>query len=416
MLPGLELAVVLLALLVAVTAESALRFASRSQLEDVLRSAQAKARYLRYLDKGEVLTAFCVLVRICATLAIVAIVVSGPRGAGRSIFTVAALTVVLALALELCGRILGRRWSTAALVVLLPPLRWLSLLLVPLFQIRKVFKTASTQQDNHHMVRAAEEEIRVAIEDGATEGALEAEEKEMIEGILEFHDAAVHEIMTPRTEMECLEANTPLPEALRLVAEFNHSRIPVYEGDRDRIVGILYVKDLLPCAFSASAGELTLSELVREPNFIPETKRIDELLRQFQREHAQIAVVLDEYAGVAGLVTVEDILEEIVGEIQDEYDQEATEARVRRHSPTVIDVDARVHIDEVNKELGTRLPEDEGYETVGGLVMTRFARIPGEGEQIQHHDVLFKVLQSSERSVQRVLLQIVEPETPNRNG
>ncbi|KPK64962.1 MAG: hypothetical protein AMK73_04425, partial [Planctomycetes bacterium SM23_32] len=216
------------------------------------------------------------------------------------------------------------------------------------------------------MVEAAKEEIRVAIEDGAAEGALEEEEKEMIEGIMKFRDVDVAEIMTPRTDMECLRAEMPLPEAVRALGQFPHSRIPVYEDTLDRILGILYTKDLLSAVAENGGAGRILRDVMREPLFVPETNTVGALLQQFQREHVQIAVVLDEYGGVVGLVTVEDIMEEIVGEIQDEYDQEDTEDRVRRRSSGALEVDARLRIDEVNELLGVDVPEDEDYDTVGG--------------------------------------------------
>jgi len=403
------------AVLVCAMLESALRSASRAKLEELIESARRKRRYLDYLEKRGLVEAFCILVRVCGIIAFV-LLVAGEMGSRSGRFAAGLIAVaIIFVGAELPGRFVGRRWSAGVIIALLPPLRWAASVLEPFHFIgQRIFKTEPGQHQEE-VVEAAKEEIRVAIEDGATEGALEAGEKEMIEGILEFRDAEVREVMTPRTEMECLEVETPLPQAVKMIEGFRHSRIPAFRRTRDRVVGIVYVKDLLPLVNSGPNDSVSLADVMRPPLFVPETKRVGELLREFQKQHVQIAMVLDEYGGVNGLVTVEDILEEIVGEIEDEYDQENHEQWIKRLSPASLDVDARVHIDEINDLLGTDLPEDEDYDTMGGLVMARFGRVPSVGEQTRFDGLRIKILGADDRRVRRLLLELGTAEHPDQS-
>ncbi|MBS3762133.1 MAG: HlyC/CorC family transporter, partial [Planctomycetes bacterium] len=265
-------------------------------------------------------------------------------------------------------------------------------------------ETGSPERDEQ-VVDAALEEIRVAIEDAATEGAIEADEKDMIEGVLEFEDVEVHEIMTPRTEIECLEVNSPAEQVVLQVAEFHHSRIPVFEDVRDKIVGVLHVKDLLPLAAKNEKTGETVRDLMRKPFFVPETNRAMSLLRDFKQRHLQIAIILDEYGGVTGLVTLEDVMEQIVGELEEGFEAEKIEERVRPLGPGKVDVDGRLRVDDVNDMFNIDLPEDEDYDTIGGFVMARLASVPQQGEELRYNGVLLRVLECDERRVHRLLLE-----------
>jgi len=305
--------------------------------------------------------------------------------------------------------VIGRKWSSDVLRVLLPPLYWLSFPLRPRQMLGRSEPVSESEEPEPEVVDAAKEEIRVAIEDGAVEGALEAEEKQMIEGILKFRDVDVAEIMTPRTEIESLEADMPLHEALGALTGFRHSRIPVYEDTLDNVVGVVHVRDLMATEGDASATQ-RLRDVMREPFFIPETNTVGPLLHEFQRQHVQIGIVLDEYGGVTGVVTVEDIMEEIVGEIQDEYDEEDHENRVRVRSSGGIELDARVRIDEANERFGLNIPQDEDYDTVGGFVAHLFGRVPEQAEERRVNGLLVRVLQSDQRRVRRVFMRVVDRE------
>jgi putative hemolysin len=347
---------------------------------------------------------------VAAATCLVALVVArGIRQSGHAV-PAAAAAGGLALAAEAAGRFVGRKWSAGALIGLLPVLYWLSWPFRPLGGAGQRGTAPASVEPEPEVVEAAKEEIRVAIEDGAVEGALEAEEKEMIEGIMKFGDVDVAEVMTPRTDMECLPAGLPLDQAIQLLREFHHSRVPVYDDSLDDIIGIVFVKDLLGAFVADAETTPELREVVREPLFVPETKGLGALLQQFQSEHVQIAIVLDEYGGVVGLVTVEDIMEEIVGEIQDEYDEEDHESRVVRHGDSSVEVDARLRIDEVNELLDVDIPEDEDYDTIGGYVTAMLAHVPSEGEEFSGDGLLVRVVASDERRVRRVFLTRAAPQ------
>jgi len=411
LLSGIFLALLCLVIVVLAMAESALTFASRAKLEDALQSAGARARYLRYLERAAAARPLCVVGRVAAVVGLAAILAGQPAGRLAAATAWLAMGAVVA-AMELGGRYVGKRWGTVVLIALLPALQGAWLLAAPLRLARRRRSARAPAEPDEQVVDAAMEEIRVAIEDAASEGAIKADEKQMIEGVLEFEDVEVHEIMTPRTEMECIEVGTALKDSVETIAGFHHSRIPVYEGVQDKVVGIVHLKDLLPLVVRPDAADRSLREVMREPLFVPETKRAVSLLRDFKQRRVQIAIILDEYGGVTGLVTLEDVMEQIVGELEEGSEAEGGEERIRKLGPGTLDVDARLNVSEVNDLLGVDLPEDEDYDTVGGFMMARFARVPEKGRELRHNGVLLRVLDSDERRVRRVLLQRIEPEQP----
>ncbi len=405
---GAELPLLWGAIFVVAMAEAAIRFASLARLEEDAQGPGKRARYGEYLEHARSMEAVCIALRAAATGAMVGIVVARAISEQAYLLVPVLWSMLLVAAAELPARVIGRKLSAAILRAALPVLYALAW---PLRVAAGIVEPPETEQDEEpepEVVEAAMEEIRVAIEDGTAEGALEAEEKHMIEGIMKFGDVDVAEIMTPRTELECIEADTPLPDAVRALSELIHSRVPVYEETIDRIVGMLYVKDLLAAVSGAGEQAASLRDVIREPLFVPETNTVGSLLRQFQREHVQVAVVVDEYGGVVGLVTVEDIMEEIVGEIQDEYDQEDAENRIRHRASGALEVDARTRIDEVNELLDVDVPEDEDYDTMGGYVTAHLARVPNSGEEFRAHGLLVRVLQSDERRVRRLFLRRID--------
>lgn len=257
-----------------------------------------------------------------------------------------------------------------------------------------------------------EEEIRTIVSEGHREGLLEEEAREMIEGVIELGDVVVSNIMTPRTEMHMIQLNTPWDEAVESVIESGHTRVPVYDKSRDDVVGILYSKDLLPeLAKGTDEARRPLSELLRKPPFVPETKPVDDLLKWFQKSRSHIAVVLDEFGGVSGLVTIEDVLEEIVGEIDDEYDEQS-EAKIRKLDDDVCEALGRAHVDDINELMGFDLPEKEDFDTIGGFVFAEFGRVPAPGETMIWQDaVRVTVLEASRRRVNRVRLERIRKES-----
>jgi putative hemolysin len=215
--------------------------------------------------------------------------------------------------------------------------------------------------------------------------ALEEDEKKMVSRIIEFGDTSVKEIMVPRIDVVCTSLDTPLEKVKELINKHGHSRIPIYKDNIDNIIGTLHAKDLL---LIEREKELDLSKLVRKPYFIPESKKIDELLKEMKKEKIHLAVVVDEYGGTSGLVTMEDILEEIVGEIQDEYDME--EEKIKRLDEKNFRVSANISIEDLNAALDTDIPEKE-FETVGGYIYDLVGSVPREGEILESSGLQFTV-------------------------
>ena len=233
-----------------------------------------------------------------------------------------------------------------------------------------------------------EEELKMLVQAGEEEGVLEEEEKEMIHSIFEFTDTSVKKVMRPRIDMKCIEVTASIDELLDLILECGHSRIPVYEETVDGILGVVHAKDLLRAVRDGNES-VSIREVMRPAYFIPEGKMVDELLAEFKRSKTQMAIVRDEYGGTAGLVTIEDLLEEIVGEIQDEYDVE--QPLIQMLDDTTAIVSARMNIDDLNEHMALEIPEEEEYETIGGFVFGLFGRQSEEGESTSFENVEFTV-------------------------
>jgi CBS domain containing-hemolysin-like protein len=245
-----------------------------------------------------------------------------------------------------------------------------------------------------------EEEIRHLVDVAEEEQEIEEEERELIHSVFEFGDTVVREVMVPRPDMVTAPADATVDEVLETIVKAGYSRIPIYEGDNDNIVGVLYAKDLLKRVHE-SKGDLKVSSLARAPLFVPEQKRVSDLLREMQEHRVHMAIVIDEYGGTAGLVTIEDLIEEIVGEIVDEYDQE--EPLVEPLDEDSIRVDAKMSIDEVNEMLKVELPHEE-WDTVGGLVFGLTGRVPLPGERVRFDSLEFLTERVTGRRIQKVVI------------
>lgn len=246
----------------------------------------------------------------------------------------------------------------------------------------------------------AEDEILSLVEQDDEEGwagSLDEDEKKMIRGIFDLNDTPVREIMTPRVDMTALKADSTVVDAKKIIIESGHSRIPVYEGSIDEIKGIIYAKDFL----DDSKKDASLGTFIHKPTFIPETKNVGSLLEEFKQGNIHAAIIIDEYGGTSGIVTLEDILEEIVGEIRDEYDsEEEGESGIIELPEDTLVVDARYLIDDLNEEYELDLAEDEDVDTIGGLVCGEFGRIPEAGEELTlESGVVITVLKADKRKI-----------------
>jgi putative hemolysin len=267
------------------------------------------------------------------------------------------------------------------------------------------------------------EELKLLVETGSEEGSIEEEEKEMIHGVIELGDKVVHEVMVPRIGIRAVNVDDPLDEVLDMIVRAGHSRLPVFEDNLDNIVGILYAKDLLPYlkASAGGNGQINIREIVRPPVYVPESKPVDDLLHEMQVAKRHIAIVVDEYGGTAGLVTMEDVVEEIVGEIQDEYDsEESSVEEISTDGEIAFRLDGRVSMDDVRDlfDLSDEdEPDEEAYDTIGGFVVHRVGRIPLPGAEIPFRDDVRIVVEAAEpRRVARVVASRPRREDERESG
>lgn len=257
-----------------------------------------------------------------------------------------------------------------------------------------------------------QEELLSVVEQGRMEGVVDEEEMEMIENVLELSDTTAEEIMTPRTDIKGVDVNDSLESVLKTISNAGHSRIPVYEENIDNIVGLVYAKDLL-AEIGRNPAEFKLADKMRKTYFVPESKPLRVLLHEFQNQKLHIAVVLDEYGGTAGIVTIEDILEELVGEIVDEYEETPPES-LKQIDDMTFEIDARMHIDDANSEIGIDLPEEEDYDTVGGFVFSHLGYIPKTGKVFEYDNVRFTIAAAEARRIKRI--RIAKPGDAGKNG
>lgn len=251
--------------------------------------------------------------------------------------------------------------------------------------------------------KVTEDDIIELIEDVEEIGELEESQKDMLNNIFEFDDISAAEIMTPRTDMIAHEVSDSLTDALNSAIENGYSRLPVYEEDIDHIIGILYIKDLLPYVGRALPKTVTIRTLLRETHFVPDTKKCDELFEEMNEKHLQMSIVVDEYGGVAGIVTIEDLLESIVGNMQDEFDNE--EEEVTQLDDDSFEIDGTLSIDELGGLLGREFPEGD-YDTVAGFLLDLLGHIPEEDEEavIEYEDLTFTVQEMDDRRIEQVLV------------
>lgn len=247
------------------------------------------------------------------------------------------------------------------------------------------------------------EELQYLLDQGRESGALDYAEHELIKNVFDFNERIVKNIMVPRTKIVAIEVNDSLSDFVDMVTEEGYSRIPIYEENIDNLVGVMHAKDILP--YIGKDSEILLKRIMRKPYFVPETKKINDLLREFQQKRLQIAFVLDEFGGTSGMVTLEDIVEELVGEIQDEYDEET--ALVERVSENEYMVDAGSSIHDVNEYLPIELPESSDYDTVAGLVSDLFEKIPDVGERKVNFGYSFTIMKKTQQNIEFVKLELL---------
>lgn len=309
------------------------------------------------------------------------------------------------------SRPLADLYATRIVYYGFPVFRLLSWLALPLCWLDRffeiiIFRLAGIPEAEIKEEDSIEDEIRSIVTDGHRDGFIENDAREMIERIMQLDESSVTTIMTPRTDISSISRDASWDDMLQIVNETQLSRIPVWGENRDDIIGILFSKDLLPnLGTDGNFPPEEWTQHLHAPYFVPETKQIHILLREFLQTHNHFAVVLDEYGGVTGIVTLEDILEEIVGEITDETDDAPTE-EITLLPDGNAEVLGRAHIDEINTRLEIDLPEDDDYETIGGLILTRLGRVPEPGEEMEFDgNIRVTILDATLRTIEKVRVE-----------
>jgi CBS domain containing-hemolysin-like protein len=413
MIAGIAIVVLALVLLTIVAAaEASVASASRARLSRMAgRSAgRAERLHIYVAERASVLGAMAVARSLAAVIATAVAVVLLSREDGHSWMWLAGVSACIALVLatlDALPRLLVARSPEYWGVRLVPVVDFCRIVFGPLaWAIDRSLRTVVGENGEQGRLDQSEELIRlVEMEDG---NPIEEDERQMIRGIMEMEDTTAREIMVPRIDVVALESTATIDEALRLIVDRGLSRIPLYEETVDNIAGIIYAKDLLRCLMEDRKPPL--KDIARPPYFIPESKRVDELLAELRRSKVHIAIVVDEYGGTAGLVTIEDLLEEIVGEIQDEYDRE--EAPIERVNESEAILDARVSIDALTELFGFQVDEESDYDTVGGFVYHHLGKVPVAGDEVRVDGLTLRVLSVLGRRIKKVRATRVREEEP----
>jgi putative hemolysin len=328
----------------------------------------------------------------------------GQRG---ELLTILILTPLLLVFAEVCPKTYAAQYPEKISFAVLHPIRFFMWLLRPVTWLVSGVSKLLTHFLHGDVDRPliSEDEIRSIIEYGEHAGAVGKEKRRMLHGVIDLSEIRVRDVMVPRTEVVGIEVNTSFTEVVKLAAQAHHSRFPVYAKDLDNVVGIIHSKEIL--SYLDRPGEFSLSELARPPYFVPEAKPIEALMQALRTKHLHLAVVVDEYGGVEGICTLEDIVEEIVGEIQDEYDEE--EILVTKIGPGLYLVDGSVVIRYINRRYGLALSE-EHVNTLAGFLLDKIGSIPEEGDICEVEGARFTVREVVDRRIEKIEMQISEEE------
>ena len=391
----------------------ALRTFRRASLEEAFAGPSGRRRLEvleRHLRALQLTASFCRSVaNLVLVVAILYLVDPQHHGVTRVLYA----TGISGLIIAIFGVGIPHAWACQAgekvLAATLWPMMFFRYLFYPVVAMMQwlevpIGRLAGVEGRGEPSGDAVNQEILQAATEGRAAGTVDAEKLAMIVSVVEFGRRQAGEIMTPRTEVFALPVEMSFQEAARQVVEGGHSRVPVYEGGMDNVVGVLYAKDLL--ANREQAGGSDLRTVMRKPFFVPASKPLDDLLREFKTRQTHIAVVLDEYGGTAGLVTVEDVLEEIVGDIADEYDLPPA-TMMKRLDERTAEVDGRMNVDDLAAALRLEIPTQRDYDTVAGLIFSQLGYIPAAGEKVRACGAEFTVLAADERRITKVRVSLL---------
>ena len=409
---GLEAALVLLlvASLAAIQAR-AVRGARRQVIQDLCRRRGRPDRYEEIVAASETIAFIAATVVVCAAVGATLLAFGGLVAPDRSLAVEASAVagwiglawLLLVVAPALLARFGGPWIVVATWTVWRPIVGLIGPLVHYLGRVAAALGRGAVRPSPTAAEERPHEELKLVVDEAHREGSLAGSTRDMIRGIITLDAVRVATIMTPRTKMVSIDAATPWAEAIRIAAESGHTRLPVWDRSPDDIVGVLHIRDVLSrlTAGAGAAGTPAVRPLLRPPWFVPESMSVQKLLREFQRGKTHLAVVTDEFGGVSGLVTIEDALEEIVGEIADEHDEAFTDG-IRMLSVDACEVVAAVRVAVVNERLGLHLPDEADFDTIGGFVFHQFGRIPEVGEAIESHDARLEVLAATRRRIDLV--------------
>lgn len=392
--------------------EAALLGISDIRLRALRRSGDARSRLLQeLLQDNDFLTVIIVGVNACiiiisTTVTVLVSRATGVQGNWREEAIHLGMLFFMLVVAEIAPKTYGAMYAERVALRVARPISILARVTGPILSglivvVNGLLRLAGVKVGREFRF-VTRDEIRVAADVSEEEGALEPEEGEMLDNVLELSVARVSEVMVPRVDIVALEENDPLDRVLQVVIESGYSRIPIYQATLDSITGILYVNDLLS-VLSSGASEVDLKAIARAPVYVPESKLLDELLAEMRDRAVHLAIVVDEFGGTEGLVSIEDILEELVGEIEDEHD--AVTEDIVLFGPDEAVVGAKERIEEVNEQLVVNLPNDQ-YDTVGGLITGLANRIPQIGEVYEINGVALTVEEGDDRNIERVRITV----------
>ncbi|MBN1818481.1 MAG: HlyC/CorC family transporter [Sedimentisphaerales bacterium] len=395
----------------------ALRGFSRIKLQEMFKDANRGDIPASFLKKQEKILALCLFLALAADVGIVILLV---RLLSNSSMPYVLSFLAGFLVLSIVHASIPQAWSKytpeavlfrthrllCSLAYLTEPFWW-ACSLHDRF-VRRLAGVTNGNGDQSHEEK--QEEFLNVVEQVHMEGGVDEEEMEMIENVLELRETTAEEIMTPRTDLVVLNVDADRETVLRTISQAGFSRIPVYEGNLDNIIGLVYAKDLL-LEVGREGQEFRLREKIRKAYFVPESKPLRALLHEFQNQKLHIAVVLDEYGGTAGIVTIEDILEELVGEILDEYEESPSES-MKKVDERTVEMDARTYVDDLNDEFELSLPEEDDYDTVGGFVFSHLGYIPRKGEIFQYENLKFTIVDAETRKINRIRIEKLGRQDP----
>jgi CBS domain containing-hemolysin-like protein len=394
----------------------ALRIYSRVKLLDAFKTINKENLAGSLVKNTEKLVLACSVYRLianCCILLLLLAVFAAARQGNLQIIDYLLTFIIAMVVFSVFGLAIPHAWAkyagekilsrTYALLMFFVIPVWPVLYIFQLYDafVRRLAGVAETTPEEQQEEK--QEEFLTGLEQRRMEGVVDEEEQEMIENVLELSDTTADEIMTPRTDIVAIEVNSDRQTVLGIITGAGHSRVPVYEDNIDNIVGLIYAKDLL-ADIGETGANFKLRDKLREAYFVPETKPIRTLLHEFQNQKLHIAVLLDEYGGTAGIVTLEDILEELVGEITDEYEKTGPKP-VKKIDRDTIEADARTYIDDLNDQFELALPEDEDYDTIGGFVFSHLGYIPKTGESFDYKNLKFVITSAEARRIKRIRIK-----------